>query len=204
MEDFITALCRYFSNRENLIIVSSHAIGNYVVQTLLNNYGRDPRTEPILQVLPADQLLRENLEPICQNEYGYKMINNLHSLLDLKDFTQGRRNGGSGARGAQRGRGGHAGPRKDAGYDPRQAGRPQDQSYAQHGGYGSSMGQMPMQMFFVQQTPPGQLHGHPYYGMGVNPNTAPGYPQQYSGYNYFAPEGQPAPKRLRGGNPRSL
>jgi len=195
MEDFVAALCKYFSNRENLIIVSSHAIGNYVVQTLLNNYGRDPRTEPLLQVRLAEQLLRENLEAISQNEYGYKMVNNLHGLLDLKDFSHGRRNGPGGRNGA-RGRGGFAGGRKDA-FEQRQA-RPHDFGYA-HPGY-PGMGQLPLHMFFGPHAHP-PLPAQPFYGLpqAPSPHAYPPYPA----YNYQAPEDPPAPKRLRGGTPRS-
>lgn len=131
------------------------------------------------------------------------MINNLSGLLDLKDFNHpGRRPGG---RGAARGRGGFAGSRKEGHYDQRQAGRQQDFSYSQHGGYGSSMGQMPMHMFVVPQPQhPGPLPSPPYYGMHMNPNSPPAYPppQHFSGYNYQAPENPPGPKRLRGGTPR--
>jgi hypothetical protein len=53
MNKFVEALCAYFSNKDRLLSCVCNQFGNYVVQTLLNNYQGEPIIEPVLEVRSA-------------------------------------------------------------------------------------------------------------------------------------------------------
>ena len=50
MDNFVASLCKYLTTKETLLACVCNQFGNYVVQTLLNNYQGDPTIDPIIQV----------------------------------------------------------------------------------------------------------------------------------------------------------
>lgn len=50
MDNFVAALCKYLTSKEALLACVCNQFGNYVVQTLLNNYQGDKLIEPVVQV----------------------------------------------------------------------------------------------------------------------------------------------------------
>lgn len=50
LENFVTALAEYLENPEKLIFCTCNEFGNYIVQTLINNYHGDDRLERIVEV----------------------------------------------------------------------------------------------------------------------------------------------------------
>lgn len=50
MDEFVQALCKYLTNKDKLIFCVCNQFGNYVIQTLLNNYEGEDVIEEVVQV----------------------------------------------------------------------------------------------------------------------------------------------------------
>ena len=102
-----------------LAYCSCHQFGNYVIQTLLNNYPRDPRTEHIVKVdQDNSQSLKDNAYRIIETDYGAKLLCNLQGLIGFQDPQFIKRlssQSGSGRGGHKKQRGGGGGGYSHAG-----------------------------------------------------------------------------------------
>lgn len=55
MNKFVEALCKYLMMKDKLIFCVCNQFGNYVIQTLLNNYQGESIIGPLVQVHLVDQ-----------------------------------------------------------------------------------------------------------------------------------------------------
>ena len=185
MEAFVSRLCLFLSNKDALVYTGSHVIGNYVVQTLMNNYSKDPRCKPVIQVVSPHQILKENLEQVMKSDSGYKMVQNLHWLLELKLGLPQKRTGNGGQRGQNKTRGGGNAFQKEAGHGAEAKFSEKGQPHYGHLGHQGYQGNQGYQAHQGQRGQPVAFYGQPSY---YYPNQSPygyGYPSGYGNQSQF-------------------